>query len=151
MAINSNVCLHLFTFTLMMTGAFSRNVGKLFSELKLVTDNLLFNSLLVKQPPHQVLNNSSQSAFKGHHEWSNNGGLTHASRTCYEDLSFLLFFTSMPPWWTACVCGCTPPWVVRFWRKQPLSWEVSAPHIASFPVSHHSLCHFSTNSILQSV
>ena len=25
-----------------MTGAFSRNVGKLFSELKLVTDNLLF-------------------------------------------------------------------------------------------------------------
>ena len=30
-----------FTFALMMTGAFSRNVGKLFSELKLVTDNLL--------------------------------------------------------------------------------------------------------------
>ena len=27
---------------LMTTGAFSRNVGKLFSELKLVTDNLLF-------------------------------------------------------------------------------------------------------------
>ena len=26
----------------MMTGAFSRNVGKLFFELKLVTDNLLF-------------------------------------------------------------------------------------------------------------
>ena len=26
----------------MMTGAFSQNVGKLFSELKLVTDNLLF-------------------------------------------------------------------------------------------------------------
>ena len=25
-----------------MTGAFSRNVGKLFSKLKLVTDNLLF-------------------------------------------------------------------------------------------------------------
>jgi len=24
----------------MMTGAFSRNIGKLFSELKLVTDNL---------------------------------------------------------------------------------------------------------------
>ena len=30
------------TFTLMTTGAFSQNVGKLFSELKLVTDNLLF-------------------------------------------------------------------------------------------------------------
>ena len=29
----------LFTFALMMTGAFSQNVGKLFSELKLVTDN----------------------------------------------------------------------------------------------------------------
>ena len=29
------------TFALMTTGAFSRNVGKLFSELKLVTDNLL--------------------------------------------------------------------------------------------------------------
>ena len=39
MAINSNVCSHCFTFTLMMTGAFSRNVGKLFSEL---TDNRLF-------------------------------------------------------------------------------------------------------------
>ena len=26
----------------MTTGAFSRNVGKLFSELKLVTDNLLY-------------------------------------------------------------------------------------------------------------
>ena len=35
-------CLHLFTFALMVTGAFSRNVGKLFSELKLVTDNLFF-------------------------------------------------------------------------------------------------------------
>ena len=32
----------MFRLTLMMTGAFSRNVGKLFSELKLVTDNLLF-------------------------------------------------------------------------------------------------------------
>ena len=27
-------------FAQMMTGAFSRNIGKLFSELKLVTDNL---------------------------------------------------------------------------------------------------------------
>ena len=41
MAINSNVCSHFFTFALMTTRAFSRNVGKLFSELKLVTDNLL--------------------------------------------------------------------------------------------------------------
>ena len=39
-AINSNVCSHFFTFALMTTGAFSQNVGKLFSELKLVTDNL---------------------------------------------------------------------------------------------------------------
>ena len=31
-----------FTFTLMMTGAFTWNVSKLFSNLKLVTDNLLF-------------------------------------------------------------------------------------------------------------
>ena len=30
------------TFTLLTTGAFSQNVGKLFSELKLETDNLLF-------------------------------------------------------------------------------------------------------------
>ena len=28
----------------MTTGAFSQNIGKLFSELKLVTDNLLFNN-----------------------------------------------------------------------------------------------------------
>ena len=40
--LNSNVCSHFFTFALMTTGAFSRNVGKLFSDLKLVTDNLLF-------------------------------------------------------------------------------------------------------------
>ena len=33
MTINSNVCSHPFIFTLRMTGAFSRNVGKLFSEL----------------------------------------------------------------------------------------------------------------------
>ena len=30
----------------MTTGAFSPNVGKLFSELKLVTDNLLFSSAI---------------------------------------------------------------------------------------------------------
>ena len=30
------------TKALMTTGTFSQNVGKLFSELKLVTDNLLF-------------------------------------------------------------------------------------------------------------
>ena len=31
----------------MTTGAFSRNIGKLFSELKLVSDNLLFNDLRI--------------------------------------------------------------------------------------------------------
>ena len=31
-----------FTFAVMTTGAFSQNIGKLFSKLKLVTDNLLF-------------------------------------------------------------------------------------------------------------
>ena len=41
MAINSNVVRTSTTFAFMMTGAFSQNVGKLFSELKLVTDNLL--------------------------------------------------------------------------------------------------------------
>ena len=34
------------TFTLMMTGAVSQNIGKLFSELKLVTDNLLFTNIV---------------------------------------------------------------------------------------------------------
>ena len=38
MAVNSNVCLHFFTIA-MTTGAFSQNVGKLFSKLKVVTDN----------------------------------------------------------------------------------------------------------------
>ena len=37
--LNASVIL---TFALMTTEAFSRNVGKLFSELKLVPDNLLF-------------------------------------------------------------------------------------------------------------
>ena len=35
----------LFPLALMTTGAFSRNIGKLFSKLKLVPDNLLFISL----------------------------------------------------------------------------------------------------------
>ena len=40
-----------FTFALMTTGAFSRNVGKLFSELKLVTDNLLsICAIIVGEP-----------------------------------------------------------------------------------------------------
>ena len=42
MAINGNVCSHFITFALITTGAFSRNVGKLFSKLKLITDGLLF-------------------------------------------------------------------------------------------------------------
>ena len=44
MAINSNVCSHFFHFRPddNSTGAFSQKVGKLFSELKLVTDNFLF-------------------------------------------------------------------------------------------------------------
>ena len=38
-----NVCSHFFTFALTTTGAFSRNVGKLFSELKLLKKkSLLF-------------------------------------------------------------------------------------------------------------
>ena len=41
MAINSSGCSHLFTFALMMIGAFSQSVCKLFSELKLATDNHL--------------------------------------------------------------------------------------------------------------
>jgi len=39
-AIKSSVCFILLHF--LPNGAFSRNVGKLFSKLKLVTDNLLF-------------------------------------------------------------------------------------------------------------
>ena len=47
-AINSSSCSHFFTF---VTRAFSTNIGKSFSELKLVTDNFLFigcSSLLSK-------------------------------------------------------------------------------------------------------
>jgi len=36
---NRVICYQL-EFALMKTGAFSRNVSKLFSELKLITDNL---------------------------------------------------------------------------------------------------------------
>jgi len=42
MVINSNVCSHFFHFSLTMTGAISRNVGKIFSSLKSVADNLSF-------------------------------------------------------------------------------------------------------------
>ena len=41
MAINSSVCSHFFTFALMTTGAFSRNVGMLYTKLKLETDDPL--------------------------------------------------------------------------------------------------------------
>ena len=34
------------SFALMMTGAFSQNVSKLFYELKLVTNNLLFTNIV---------------------------------------------------------------------------------------------------------
>ena len=37
-----NKCCYSSLFALMTTGAFSQIIGKLFSELKLVTDNLLF-------------------------------------------------------------------------------------------------------------
>ena len=37
-----NVCSHFFTFALITTRALSRKISKLISELKLVTDNLLF-------------------------------------------------------------------------------------------------------------
>ena len=42
--IKSSVCSYFFTFFLMTTGAFSQNASKLFSELKLVTDNLFIIS-----------------------------------------------------------------------------------------------------------
>ena len=38
--VHGSACSHFFTFTLTTTGALSRNVGKLFFELKLVTDYL---------------------------------------------------------------------------------------------------------------
>ena len=50
-------CEQTFTFALMTTGAFSRNVGKLFSELKFVTDNLplhLCRSQLRSSPSHSM-------------------------------------------------------------------------------------------------
>ena len=39
---NSYKWQHFFTLIMMTTRAFSQNIGKLLSELKLVTDNLLF-------------------------------------------------------------------------------------------------------------
>jgi len=44
-----------FTFDQMTTEAFSRNVGKLFSELQLVTDNLPLHSLIM-HPDTRALN-----------------------------------------------------------------------------------------------
>ena len=61
---NSNVCSHLITFALMTTEAFSRNISKIFSELKLVPDNLLFIPRLLSD----VLYNMQQS-WDGSREW----------------------------------------------------------------------------------
>ena len=47
---------------LMWTGTFSQNVGKLFSELKLVTDNLLFKEPLAPTIPI-VIPRSAQSLY----------------------------------------------------------------------------------------
>ena len=41
MSSKNNLPTFFFTFALMTTGTFSQNVGKLFYELKLVTNNLL--------------------------------------------------------------------------------------------------------------
>ena len=49
---NSSCPLPCMAVTLMTTGAFSQNVCKLFSELKLVTDNL---SLFMQQPTEKPL------------------------------------------------------------------------------------------------
>ena len=84
MAINSNVCLHLFTFALMTTGAFSRNIGKLFSELKLVTDNLLFTYCLthiLKSFLDSCTYTLDLASFTGHSQI--------LSRSCGENPSFL--------------------------------------------------------------
>ena len=47
----------------MTTGAFSQNVGKLFSELKLVTDNLLFN-IVAHRSMTLMFQNSSWPVFR---------------------------------------------------------------------------------------
>ena len=47
--------LHLFTFILMMTEAFSQNISKLFSQLKLVTDNLFIYAEANWEPTEKKL------------------------------------------------------------------------------------------------
>ena len=55
MAINSRICPRFFTFNLMTTAAFSRNTGKLFSELKLVTDNSPVDNVLLRSKVYQQI------------------------------------------------------------------------------------------------
>ena len=54
MAINRSVCSHFLNFALVMTEAFSRNVSKLFSKLKLETDNLPQSSFMQEPTEKQL-------------------------------------------------------------------------------------------------
>ena len=49
-----NVCSHFFTFALITTTALSWNISRLISELKLVTDNLLFIHAKPTEKPQEV-------------------------------------------------------------------------------------------------
>ena len=93
----------MFRLTLMMTGAFSRNVGKLFSELKLVTDNLLF---IYAEANWEATENSysSISSLK----YSN-------SATELPGDSVAQLVTS---WLAICrVMGQVPPWVIVIYHS----------------------------------
>ena len=66
-SIPTNYCSHFFTFGLMMTGAFSRNVSKLFSKLKLVTDGfpLRFSHCLDKREESVDIGSHTKLYAKG--------------------------------------------------------------------------------------
>ena len=97
MVINRNICSHLFTFALMMTGAISRNVGKLFSELKFVTDNLLF----INHDPvdcNHALNTYGEITY-----------LYHQRFYCFDSQLYLVKYSQM----IRCTwdhCGCKLLW-----------------------------------------
>ena len=80
-----------------MTGAFSPNVGKLFSKLKLVTDNLLFEIAFFSMPFHVFIANQ----FKFMHAYFISSFTMHIRLAPFPPSSplFVLLYSPVNPRW----------------------------------------------------
>ena len=148
MAINSNVCSHLFTFALMMTAAFSRNIGKLFSELKLVPDSLLFK-VIQKLFPHMQYPYTPltmiQQCIKGWHficRWFCSCPISYyqAKEGAAHEFNILSFMQNLWRWLSGVQCTNACRWSSKYTVPTSLTNE-KKPRV--------TLVHFIYQSVYQ--